>query len=110
MIVIKIPTRHEFYKSILLWAYRKIATPSKVKPVGIPHNRDPDAPCIAYEPRNSFHLDWKDCDTDGHYLCTECCHIRICTTCDTSIRDCTCDIEDEVPSNSDIYNNNESTL
>ena len=47
------------------------------EPDGIPHRRDPDNPCPAYEPRDYRPGDWGDCETDGHYLCGECCHRKV---------------------------------
>lgn len=45
---------------------------------GIPYNRDPNAPCEAYEPflqpRKEY---FTDCETDGHYLCKKCCHRKV---------------------------------
>jgi hypothetical protein len=45
------------------------------KPVGVPFHRDPQAPCHCYEPRSPKPGDWRDCLSDGHYLCVECCHL-----------------------------------
>jgi hypothetical protein len=36
--------------------------------------RDPDSRCTAFEPRPRKWNDWGQCQTDGHYLCAECCH------------------------------------
>jgi len=44
------------------------------EPVGIPFRRDPESPCTGYEPRKKRLGDWDYCETDGHYLCQECCH------------------------------------
>jgi hypothetical protein len=56
-------------------AYRRATTgPSRKEPVGLPRRRDPENRCEAYEPRACEPGDWRDCDTDGHYLCEECCH------------------------------------
>jgi hypothetical protein len=74
MLYIPIPTAEDFWKAILLFAYRRIAKPGRKKPVGIPGNRDPDFPCEAFEPIPRDKYAWADCETDGHYLCAECCH------------------------------------
>ena len=73
-ITIKIPTGRDFWKAIALFAYRRWAIPGEKKPVGIPGNRDPDHPCAAFEPLWKNRETWDDCQTDGHYLCDECCH------------------------------------
>ncbi len=74
MITIRIPTGRDFWKTIALFAYRRWAEPGEKKPVGVPGNRDPDNPCTAYEPVEWRVPVWNDCQTDGHYLCAECCH------------------------------------
>lgn len=74
MIIISIPTGRDFWKAVALFAYRRWAVPGEKKPVGVPGNRDPDAPCSAYEPIRRSKTTWADCQTDGHYLCDECCH------------------------------------
>jgi hypothetical protein len=84
MLTLHIPTGRDFWKAIFLFAYRRWAIPGEKKPVGIPGNRDPDYPCSGYEPVpielarqlsfNSGNPFWQDCQTDGHYLCAECCH------------------------------------
>jgi len=63
-----------FWKWLARFAYRRWAEAKTVKPVGIPGNRDPDAPCPAFSPRTREWNDWGRCETDGHYLCGECCH------------------------------------
>lgn len=50
------------------------AKTNNMKPVGIPHQRDPDAPCEFYEPTRRTPNLWQDCETDGHYLCNKCFH------------------------------------
>lgn len=62
------------WKSIALFAYRRWADGEPKKPLGVPGNRDPDAVCTSYAPRKWEFNDWRDCQTDGHYLCKECCH------------------------------------
>ena len=64
-----------FWLTLCRWSYRHAAKASPVKPVGIPMNRDPASPCTSYEPREAVDADWRDCQTDGHYLCAECAHI-----------------------------------
>lgn len=74
---LSIPTRIDFWRGVALFAYRRwcrLSGPDAVKPVGIPGNRDPDAPCTAFAPRHRHPQEWGDCQTDGHYLCAECCH------------------------------------
>lgn len=65
-----------FWKSICRFAYRQLCKgePSRRPPVGLPLMRDPDHRCNAYEPRPRQLGDWRDCESDGHYLCKECCH------------------------------------
>ena len=63
-----------FWKWIAIYAFRRWAQPNARKPDGIPFNRSPDSECTAYEPRKWQIQDFNDCNTDGHYLCRECCH------------------------------------
>lgn len=74
MIAIHIPTARDFWRCLARFAYRRWASVEGMKPVGIPGNRDPQHPCEAYSPRPQMDGDWGDCQTDGHYLCQECCH------------------------------------
>jgi hypothetical protein len=77
LLQIQIPTLTDAYLAIASWAYHRYAKEMKAsnrKPTGVPGNRDPDSPCPAFEPRPRRLDDWADCDTDGHYLCSECCH------------------------------------
>ena len=65
----------DFWKWLSLFAWRRWVDPSLTPPTGIPNMRDPDHPCPAYEPRaRHAMLDWGKCETDGHYLCDQCCH------------------------------------
>ena len=36
--------------------------------------RDPLAPCERFDPREQVLGDFADCETDGHYLCGQCCY------------------------------------
>ena len=74
MITGSIPTARDFWRCVALFAYRRWARPDTIKPVGVPNNRDPANPCSAFSPRPRQFKDWGDCQTDGHYLCEECCH------------------------------------
>jgi len=61
--------------AILLWRIIvRIVKSSKIKPVGIPHQRDSESPCEYYAPGNRDVYDFKDCEGDGHYLCKNCFH------------------------------------
>lgn len=71
---ITIPTAQDFWAWLARFAYRRWAKPVEKMPMGIPGNRDPDAPCAAFAPRPKRSNDFGDCQTDGHYLCGECCH------------------------------------
>lgn len=73
----RLPTPQDFWPWLAKLAYRqwmKREAANGKKPVGIPGNRDPNNPCTAFEPRPVKQGDWGDCQTDGHYLCRECCH------------------------------------
>jgi hypothetical protein len=64
-----------FWKWLTLFGWRRWVDPTLTPPTGIPNMRDPEARCPAYEPRpRKKFLDWGSCQTDGHYLCNECCH------------------------------------
>ena len=63
-----------FWPWVCRTAYRKLAKAQSKMPCGVPGYRDPDVPCSGYEPRRVEDGDWTDCETDGHYLCDECCH------------------------------------
>lgn len=64
-----------FWRWLTRFAYRRWAPDVGPKPVGVPGNRDPDAPCDGYAPRRWRPGDFQNCQTDGHYLCRECCHM-----------------------------------
>jgi hypothetical protein len=76
--------RRRFWKWLTLFSYRRWARdPEGRKPVGVPHNRDPEHPCESYAPRKRVAGDWS-CQGDGHYLCEGCRHFVKCscpTTC-----------------------------
>lgn len=74
MITFSIPTSRDLWRAVARFAYRRWVRHGDPKPTGIPGNRDPDAPCTAYAPRPWREGDFRDCMTDGHYLCGECCH------------------------------------
>ena len=77
MLLLQIPTPADAYLAIATWAYRRYARQMQAtgrKPVGVPGNRDPESPCSAFEPRPRKLGDFDDCQSDGHYLCSECCH------------------------------------
>ena len=74
---LKFPTFADFWPWLAKMAYRRCmqrAPASNQKPVGIPGNRDPLNPCTGFEPRPRKNGDWGACQSDGHYLCRECCH------------------------------------
>lgn len=74
MVTITLPTMRDFWRVVAIFAYRRWATPAAQKPTGIPGNRDPEFPCPAFAPRPRQFGDFRDCQTDGHYLCADCCH------------------------------------
>lgn len=69
--------RKTLWKHVAHFAYRRIAGPNVTKPIGVPFNRDPEIPCAGFEPRKYKPGDWRDCQTDGHYLCKDCAHCEI---------------------------------
>jgi hypothetical protein len=66
-----------FWRWLALFAFRRWSAgqPPGRKPVGVPGNRDPDHRCDSYAPRKLLPGEWADCQSDGHYLCRECCHL-----------------------------------
>lgn len=66
---------HKLWLKLVLFAWRKASGPQG-KGIGLPLQRDPDAPCEYYAPRKVQHGDFQDCDGDGHYLCARCCHFK----------------------------------
>ena len=59
---------------VSLFAYMRWRGPGAVPPEGVPFHRDPSAVCPGYDPRPPKLGYWRDCETDGHYLCFSCCH------------------------------------
>jgi len=55
-----------------------LAKPKAAKNIiGIPYQRDPESPCEAYEPFLQHRKEYfTDCESDGHYLCRKCCHLK----------------------------------
>jgi len=68
-----------FWKWLALFAYRRWARgcPTRHPPDGLPGIRDRDSRCVVYEPRPREMGDFSDCSGDGHYLCQECCHLKL---------------------------------
>ncbi len=64
------------WKAMVRFGYRRLVRRSCPEPMGIPGRRDPLSPCKGYEPRKWRFGDWRHCDSDGHYLCQECCHLK----------------------------------
>lgn len=65
---------------LIIFLYRFLVNNLKrieVKPIGLPLQRDPDAPCEYYEPHRKGTYDFQYCETDGHYLCQKCGHRKI---------------------------------
>lgn len=71
---IVIDTR-KLWLTVIRFAYRRAAFATD-EPDGVPGRRSPEFSCDAYEPRKKKPGDWGDCDSDGHYLCRECCHLK----------------------------------
>jgi len=65
--------RQKFWLWLMRLAYRRCVIVTQI-PDGIPTVRSLSAPCPGYAPRKPTLQDWRDCETDGHYLCAECCH------------------------------------
>ncbi len=65
-----------FWKWLCLFAFRRWAPKLKKLPTGIPRHRDPENTCTLYEPRQRELGDFQECQSDGHYLCKECCHLK----------------------------------
>lgn len=69
-----LPWRVRLWRGVFRFAFRRMRLITPKMPLGVPHNRDPEHPCDAYEPRPRELGDWGSCQTDGHYLCNECAH------------------------------------
>ncbi len=62
---------------IACFAFKRAVKANGNEPDGIPFRRSREAYCDGYEPRKKLLGDWADCETDGHYLCSKCCHRTI---------------------------------
>jgi len=67
----------KFWLWLLRLTYGKLLVINPRMPAGVPGNRDPESKCPGYEPRERRQGDWSDCESDGHYLCKECCHLHL---------------------------------
>ncbi|MDB5294397.1 MAG: hypothetical protein JWO31_380 [Phycisphaerales bacterium] len=69
--------RQSTWLRVCRFAYRRLMAgdPTRRAPVGLPQMRDPDHRCHAFAPRPWQPGDFRDCQSDGHYLCVECCHL-----------------------------------
>lgn len=63
----------KFWLWLMRFAYRRAVIVTAV-PDGVPTVRSMESPCPGYSPRKATLQDWQVCETDGHYLCKECCH------------------------------------
>lgn len=62
--------------SLFFWKLTRI-TMGNHTIVGIPYQRDPENPCDVYEPfKYRGKLIFHDCESDGHYLCRKCVHLK----------------------------------
>lgn len=68
--------RQKFWLWVMRFAYRRTVIVTQV-PDGVPTLRSMDAPCSGYMPRRATLQDYVSCQTDGHYLCQECCHRQL---------------------------------
>lgn len=88
-----------FWLLVVRFSYRRLRNKFLYQhggiPDGVPTIRDVDARCTGYEPRKNHPGDW-DCEGDGHYLCSECCHL---VRCDGDCDNCRVDLEDDPPCN-----------
>ncbi len=71
---IKLTMGNNFWLWLIRFSYRRLFIVTKHPPDGVPTIRDWQALCNGYEPRKKRLQDWTGCETDGHYLCQECCH------------------------------------
>lgn len=76
-------TRISFWKWVMIWVFARVRVavgPVERAPIGLPHMRDPDSPCRAFEPEQYYTVKELgvlrsrsfDCPGDGHYLCRRC--------------------------------------
>lgn len=67
-----------FWLWLCRFSFRRLGGPTRIDevPDGVPHIRDAKQQCRMYEPRYPHLQDWASCESDGHYLCKECCHLR----------------------------------
>ena len=68
--------RKRFWLWLMRYCYRRCVIVTAV-PDGVPTVRSMDSPCPGYAPRKPSLDDFRDCESDGHYLCQECCHRKI---------------------------------
>jgi hypothetical protein len=68
--------RQRFWLWLMRYCYRKVVIVTQV-PDGVPSIRSMTDPCPGYAPRKRRLGDFQDCETDGHYLCQECCRCKI---------------------------------
>lgn len=63
-----------FWLWLCRFAYRRLrlAVAYKDLPDGVPGVRSVSDPCDSYAPRAPQPADFRDCMTDGHYLCRQC--------------------------------------
>lgn len=70
-----------FFTAVAKWSLARLKRYGKL-PTGLPGHRDPENKCPGYQPRE-IQDSWawyRDCETDGHYLCVKCIHRRISET------------------------------
>lgn len=65
--------------AVAKWCLVRLARKGKL-PVGLPGHRDPDSKCSLFTPPrpgkgiNDDYWGFRECHTDGHYLCAKCIH------------------------------------
>jgi len=61
--------------TIAKWCLSRLKNYGKL-PVGLPGHRDPDSRCAGYQTKDisDSWARFRDCETDGHYLCKKCIH------------------------------------
>lgn len=60
--------------------------------IGMPGVRDPESPCELFTPGEPSST--SGCDSDGHYICEECLHLKVCPDC--GVRSVQCECVDDV--------------